>query len=352
MTSYNCSINPRKNISFGHGITHIIANKDCYFDKYITGKDSVTDKFVTNNKDLFSKYFMPFMRLSRIATKEVSANSEIIPANGCKFLVTLENNEIDFLKRIYESTKDTATYLYWIPDRIVNKQSGDVINNDMQFLKTFQNFDRLENQMLSLTQRRLKQTKKHDDLVIVVGSNKDDLNAISPFSYINEEQSIENFDKIRHTKLRSAFLYDNDTPRELLDEVKELAKICNADGNIRLALINKTAQKDVPPIINAVMLLQKEYAKFSSEFRAKISKKLKNLLEGRDIPYPVERTPSTVPWEPAPDWGRIVEPDTRSIKRKIFDNIMNNKLATALILTAIGVPLYFRQTTHKKTKKV
>lgn len=337
-----------KKISFGKGVSQVVVNRDLYFDNF-DPHHIAAGSFWGRNSESIRKQFMPFMRLSKIA--------QTVPhENGCVFTVSVTNKQIKTLRSIADKLNDTTIEkpsLYWVPDVVVDRESGDTFTRvnknypavpSRRLNSVFSNY---EYPLVSDYMRKISE-ENSKDVVIAIGQTRRDLAFINPFKYFQVEPSYENFDKIRDLPFRSAFIYDETTPKDLLAELRELEKFCNADGNVRFALVNARKVKQTTAVAHSILLLQKAYAQFAPEFRMSISDDLRVLLESTDLEYVVSRQEdSKVPWNPIKSWVKQSSEQV-PIMNRFFKSVLKNKIATGLVLSAIGIPMYLKYTPVKK----
>ena len=330
-------------VAFGSGAVDVVISPELYFGESLLEniEKSDPDKVVVSAVRV--KRFIPFRRIC-----EISSGSKDPYINNFRvhtFLPQAVHKNINkFFDKKYKGQRRTI----WLPDSYVLEQTGQVFERVEREYSPSKSLpldvasNTVEHNFVQSIKERIARTKE-SDFIIAIGSTEDDLKYLNPFSYFGLEPSYENFYAIKDMPLHSAFIVDSNTPKDLLNKVEKMEKFCNADGNIRFIKLKKGAFKEQSAVVQAILLLQKEYAKRFESFRSSISEKLKTLLENIDLSYTVSHDSSShVDYSPAPFWADLESKIKLPFYKKVLNYVKNNKLACSIVAASVGIPVYFK----------
>ena len=352
----------KKNISFGNtlespnfkktianGETYVVINKNLYFNEFSPDKilkncnlPNIKDQ-PPQEQEIMKKYFLPFRRLSQISNK----NTENI--DGCKIVTTAPEacfNKIQELTTLERKKRA----LFWLPSIIIADESKQIkIHNKTQY-ETAQStltIDKNRTLLQKITNNLINIIKKEhkSNLVIAIGNKEEDLAYVDPFKRLNLNSNKKNsFDIIKDIPFRSIFICDENTSIDLKYKLAKLEALCNFDKQLRFIVINTDKNTTTNKIVEAILLMQRNYANYNETFRDNITKKLKKLLEHKKLDFPTNiNHPSQ--WVDAENFKPI------NFKELTKEFLKNNKISTALLLTAIIVPIYTKYFYNSSNKK-
>ena len=330
------------------GETYVVTRNNFYFQEFkplkILGDkfESIKEKTKNDNtkskknssKNKIRRYFLPFRQINQISNN----TNDIRYSGGCQIITAVTQKTFNVLKELtlLEPNKRAN---FWLPGILGIKETGElkIHGKNNQYHSLSDRIKPSSNYLKNIVDTLLFRIndKKTADLVIAIGNSWNDLNFIDPFRRLDlDSANPESFKIIKDLPFRSAFICDKRTPEALKDTVKKLAQKCNADGNLRFAVIDASETFLTNKIAHAILLLQKSYANYSKEFRKNISQNLKTLLKYKELEYAnIDMTPK---WVTKDKKEKI--PFIKSLK----NFLLNNKCTTGLILTSIIAPIYFK----------
>jgi len=342
------------------GETYVITRDNIYFQKY-KPKDILNGRFDTTEKkekaparkkttteatkkttkNKIRSYFLPFRRINQISNK----TNDIRYSGGCQFITSVSEKrykEIDALTTLQQEKRAN----FWLPGilHIEKTTKFKIHGKNNQYCPLSHQTNTNYHTLTSITNLLIDtiQQKKTTDLVIAIGTTEKDLTYIDPFRRLNLPATKDSFKAIKDLPFRSAFICTKHTPEKVRKSVNEIAQICNSDGNLRFVVIEAGEKFPINKIAHTILLLQKAFANYSKKFRKEISSQLKTLISYRELEHPnIDLTPH---------WALRRKPEKLSLSKNIKNFLLNNKSTTALILTAIISPIYYKEFYLKQDK--
>ncbi len=330
------------------GETYVVTRNNFYFQEFkplkILGDKFENIKEKTKNDNVKSKkgssknkirrYFLPFRQINQITNN----TNDIRYSGGCQIVTAVTQKTFKVLKALtlLEPNKRAN---FWLPGILGIKETGElkIHGQNNQYHNLSDRIKASSSYLKNIVDTLLFRIndKKTSDLVIAIGNSWEDLNFIDSFRRLNlDSAKPESFKMIKDLPFRSAFICDKRTPAKLKETVTKLAERCNADGNLRFAVIDASETFPTNKISHTILLLQKAYANYNKEFRKNISKKLKKLLRYKELEYNnIDMTPK---------WAIKDKKEKISFTKGLKNFLLHNKCTTGLILTSIITPIYFR----------
>lgn len=330
------------NVSFGSakGLS-IVVTPELYFGESLF-KDIKEGKLPDSKTNVrFSDGFVPYRRLSEISPNKKSENAfQIITA----IEQNISNKFMNFFSNQHLDNRRTI----WLPDIVAVEDTGrcyNHINRCYELDDRYMMDSRPNSVKFSLVKQCFKELKKENKqgLVIAIGSQEKDLEFINPFNYKNLQADYKNFNEVKDFPFHGAFLYNDQTSKNLLDKVRNIEKICNADGNVRFIVIPDKVVQSRNPVVQAALILQKEFARRYETYRNSISDKMIAVLENTRLEYHVTKSENTgVKYNPIPLWTETSNVEKKPLFKRILNYAKNNKIACSLALASIAIPVYFK----------
>ena len=323
----NGAVNTFNNLVKG-GETYVITPSSLYFDKF-----TPNELFKENFQPETRKYFTTFRRLSQICNKTGKNNN----FDGCKIITSVTENEFEVIKKLTSLSRDKRAN-FWLPNIVGIKETGDInIHGATNYSKLTKNIEHgADNKKLIDEILNTITAKNTSDLVIAVGNKDSDLEFLDPFKRLGlNANTKDSFDKIKDLPFKSAFICNKNTPKSLINRLENLAKKCNADGQLRFIIIKAGSNFPINKIAHSILLLQKSFASTSAAFCSAISKQLKKVLEYRKLNYRNKKI--------TPLWIKPNENKKTNFIRKAMTFLKENKATSLLLLAAGVIPFYFQK---------
>lgn len=345
----NLGLSATKAISFGRsaekkkinnilkgGETYVITSNSLYFDEY-------SPKLLTQKgrQKESRKYFTPFRRLSQVCGKLEDNRF----TDGCKIITTANKECFDHLAGLTTFPRDKRAN-FWLPSIVGLEENGEMHLHGKTSYELLS--DKIEDGATSkkLIEKFLTSItdKNTSDLVVAVGNAESDLEFLDPFKRLGLNPNKKgSFEQIKDLPFKSAFICNKDTPKSLINKLENLAKKCNADGQLRFIVVRNGVKTQINKIAHSVLLLQKAFASTSEVFCEEITENLRKILQYRHLKYKNKNLfPLFIEQENVEDI---------SFLRRIYRFMKQNKITTALIGCAVVVPLYVKKVYLKDKEK-
>jgi len=332
-------------VSFGKGSVDVFMSPEMYFgDRILSTIKEEKEYLPVDAPSRFINKFAPYRRLNEIS-KDLSNPT----LNKCRISTYFPADVYQSVVNFFAPKYQDARKLIWQPDSFVITDSGRILNYENNGYKLGKDIIEVncetKSAIIEFVKKSINDVRhlKKDDFVIAIGNKEQDLEFLNPFSYKKLESSFDNFKKIKDLPFRSAFIYNKNTSEALMKKLRALEKICNADGNVRFAIVPDKIIQSHSAIVHSILLLQKEYAKKVAAYRDSISPLLKKLLEITRLEYVTPKAGHAgIKYEPAPFWLEPSKNLKEPFSTRFFRYVKNNKLACSIVATAVGVPIYFR----------